>query len=131
MTTRYFSATDGTFTVFRATASAAYASASWLGDRPYPYCLGFSRKPAGSGIPGRFPTTEISKAQYDALVAAKQDRQRLAGQDPQRYSSPQDSWVRNADLKARAEADAIIEKHNREGGPAGLRQLFPGLGRRS
>lgn len=94
MTTRYFKATDGKITVFRASKTRVYQSASGFGPKE---SISFS------GRPGPFPTTEISKAEYDALVVVKAAR--IASRWATKYpgeampswagSSPQDSWVDN------------------------------------
>jgi hypothetical protein len=95
MTTRYFSATDGTFTVFRATATRTYAAADWLvRDGSYPYCIGFKGR-AGQGTK---PAQEITKSEYEALTARKVTRIKAHGGDPRRFNSPQDSWVRNGGI---------------------------------
>jgi hypothetical protein len=80
-TTRFFAGSDGTKTVFRASATKVYASASF--GR---YGLGFSGKPAG---PGSFPVAEITRAQYVALNALKT---RLSSGG---HMAPSDSWVPN------------------------------------
>jgi hypothetical protein len=96
MTLRYFKATDGQITVFRASATRAYASA-WFtteGNRPIGD-IGFSGKP----LPlGKYPAVEITKAEYEALQAAKVERVKAAGENLKWATSPQSSWVRNADL---------------------------------
>jgi hypothetical protein len=86
-TTRYFAGTDGERTVFRASGTMDYRSASF---RPF-HGLGFSRKEAG---PGAFPVRSITKAEYDALVALKAARI-LAARGPGALVGPQDSWVAN------------------------------------
>jgi hypothetical protein len=96
MTIRYFKATDGVITVFRASATRVYASA-WFtteGNRPIGD-IGFSGKP----LPlGKYPAVEITKAEYEALQAAKLERVKAAGENPKWATSPQSSWVRNAAL---------------------------------
>jgi hypothetical protein len=113
MPTRYFKATDGTFTVFRATASRVYASAWMVIDRsteraandtwvpvgePHPVNMGFSAKPSAA-----LPAVEITKAEYSALVArkvARTDAEKAANPALWRgYGhSPRDSWVSNEAL---------------------------------
>lgn len=101
MTKRYYKASDGTFTIFRATDSRVYQSA-WMtvdGFKTRPTNMGFSAKPtyrasAGiSGSPGSYPAVEIDKPEYEALVAAKKARTD--------DNSPSASWVPNADLPVR------------------------------
>jgi hypothetical protein len=97
MTTRYFKATDGKVTVFRASKTRVYSSA-WFDvyaaddGGPRVGASGFSVKPAGWG--GQFPAVEISKAEYDALVVRKVERIKAAGGNPS-YAAPHSSWVRN------------------------------------
>jgi hypothetical protein len=83
MTTRYFSGTNGAVTVFRASATKVYNSATF---KP----IAFS-----SAMPfaDRFPVSEIAKSEYDALVARKVERVKSSGADPKHATSPQDSWV--------------------------------------
>lgn len=94
-TTRYFKATDGVVTVFRASKTRIYQSA-WFtrhdGETWPAGESGFSGKAAGAGG-GQFPATQIEKAEFDRLVAAK--NRRLGDT---RYVSPSDSWVCNADV---------------------------------
>ena len=63
---RYFKATDGTQTVFRASATRDYKFA--LVATGY-----FSGRPMGT-TPGFFPVTEITRAEYARLVALKTAR---------------------------------------------------------
>lgn len=103
--TRYFKATNGMTTVFRATKAGLYVAA-----RIDPM-IAFSK----TMKPGYWPAVEISKTEYAALVAAKVAR--LANdwrhRDPKNWprhdaqprwwgTSPQDSWVRNADMEVAA-----------------------------
>jgi hypothetical protein len=88
MTTRYFKATDGWTTVFRATATRAYQSATM-----HRWGISFSAKPAGLDD---MATVEITKSEYEALQAAKVEQIKAHGRDPARYTSPQDSWIRNS-----------------------------------
>lgn len=102
MSHRFVKSTDGRITVFRHT-SRSYAAARFtselngagkvtlVGD------LSFSATPG----PGTHPVIEISKEEYHALTEAKLQRIRSAGRDPIHYRSPQDSWVRNADLEGK------------------------------
>ena len=91
MTTRYFKATDGKITAFRASKTRVYQSADLgnenrhLGSR---YGIGFS------GKPGPVKAVEIDKAEYDRLVVLKNARLGKMQYGP----SPQDSWVDNAAL---------------------------------
>jgi hypothetical protein len=84
MTTRYYKATDGTFTVFRATQSREYASA-WIqvdGFKVRPLDFGFRAKSIGP-----YPAIEINKADYEWLATLKNERTT--------DHSPRNSWVRN------------------------------------
>ena len=98
MTKRYFKASDGVFTIFRASDSRVYASA-WMtvdGFKTRPTNMGFSAKPVYraaegvSGLPSALSAVEIDKAEYNALVRAKKARTE--------DNAPSASWVRNADL---------------------------------
>jgi hypothetical protein len=96
---RYFSATDGVITVFRASASRVYSSAWFTTEvsqgKPRPANgLGFSVSKHGNYPGGKYPAKEISKAEYDQLVAWKVNRLLAAGRYPG-GASPQDSWVVN------------------------------------
>jgi hypothetical protein len=84
MTKRFFKAQIGDAIYFRASDTRVYASAS-IGR----YGLGFSAKPAG---PGASPAIEITKKEYDALVARKTARLKA---DPKwrGFTKPDDSWV--------------------------------------
>jgi hypothetical protein len=97
-TERFFKFTDGNRVYFRASKTKVYVS----GGKGQ-YGIAFSTKPV---IPGMHPVTEISKAEYKALVAAKIERSNrewdqrdLAkwGDQPKprwwNASGPQDSWV--------------------------------------
>jgi hypothetical protein len=93
--TKYYQATDGKITVFRATASGrAYQSAQLAGRGG----IAFSSKPAAP--PLTYPVTEITKAEYEALQAAKVERLKASGKYRPNYNSPQLSWVFNASLPA-------------------------------
>jgi hypothetical protein len=90
MTKRYFSATDGDVTVFRASATRVYQSALKLR-----HGISFSATPAHLML-GAMPAKEITKAQYTALVALKQARVRASGGGRhQDGGAPSDSWVAN------------------------------------
>ena len=119
MTKRYFKATDGKFTIFRASESRAYQGAwmrieqlsrraadgkSWepYGE-PIPVAMGFSAYPVPPH--GQFPAIEIGKGEYQALVAIKTTRidawcaeLKAKGQTMFGGVSPSDSWVRNEEL---------------------------------
>lgn len=87
MTKRYYKATDGTFTIFRATDSRIYKGA-WMtvdGFKTRPRNMGFSGKYSGA-----LEAIEIGKGEYDALVLYKKQRTD--------DNAPSASWVRNADL---------------------------------
>lgn len=90
--TRYFSGTNGTVTVFRASPTKVYRSASFGGGLALGG-LAFSGKPPSPNCP--IAVVEITKAEFDALNRAKTRRIEAAGR---KYVSPQDSWVDNADL---------------------------------
>lgn len=75
--TKYYAATDGKRTTFRATAERTYNSA---GFDPIRFS---ANRPSGL----MFPTIEITKAEYDALAGKKNARTK--------YNSPQHSWVTN------------------------------------
>jgi hypothetical protein len=107
---RYFKASDGTFTVFRASASRVYRGAWMRVDRarqrnaegvwapvgePFPVIMGFSAKLGGPS--GMLAAIEITKAEHQALVAAKNARA-VADPDACAPDSPRDSWVRNEAL---------------------------------
>jgi len=90
--TKFYKATDGKITAFRATASGrAYQSAQLTGKG------GIGFRSAKALPPATFPAVEITKAEYDALQAAKVERLKAEGKRGS-YTSPQDSWVRNASL---------------------------------
>jgi hypothetical protein len=100
MQRRYFKATNGTVTIYRATESRAYVSA-WIQahESGRPINMGFSAKP------GPLPAVEVSKEEYAALVARKMERTNArkaeieaAGERVYRSfgSSPSDSWFFNA-----------------------------------
>ena len=118
--TRYYMATDGVVTVFRATETREYRSAwisawtqaaDWYQARPSNF--GFSAKT------GPIPAIEIEKAGYEALVAAKMRRvaakieaAKAEGKPLSRHydgGSPSDSWVRNAEIEP-AKAPEIFEE---------------------
>jgi hypothetical protein len=87
MSKRYFSATDGDVTVFRASDTKVYQSATRTR-----WSISFSGKPAGLGA---MPAKEITKAQYAALVALKQARVQASGGRHSDGGAPSDSWVAN------------------------------------
>lgn len=79
-TLRYFTATDGKITVFRASATMSYVS-----------CNIAARSWSKSAKPGNVPAVETDRAAYQTLIARKQAR--TAGM---RYAdAPTDSWVEN------------------------------------
>ena len=104
MAVRYYKATDGLLTVFRAT-TRAYASA-WFTTETGQGRLPFLRRSPGIGFSkhalgtrgGEYPTVEITEAEYAALVAAKVARVKNEGRDPKYFTSLQDSWVDNQAL---------------------------------
>jgi hypothetical protein len=124
MTKRYFKFTDGTRTIFRGTGMVQGFRYGNLSPRGW---IAFSNTVKTSGGYENFPAVEIAKGEFDALVALKKARVEAAGRDNKYDSSPQDMWVFNADLADaidRAEANAICERHNREGFPAEITNLF-------
>jgi hypothetical protein len=123
VSTRYFQATDGTFTVFRGTdrpAGFKFATfTTYGGPTPGVHSIAFSNvRKIGSRH-----TVEISKAAYAELTATKQARIRSAGGNPKWETSPQECWLRNSDLPTTKQAG--------DPGPAMLAELFPGLGGRA
>lgn len=95
MTTRYFKATNGTVTMFRASKTRVYLSAQF---RP---AISFS----GNNRTYPHPVEEINKAEYDRLVKLKNERVKAAdaSKSDKRHTysvGPQDSWVYNADIPA-------------------------------
>ena len=88
MATRYFKATDGKITVFRASKTRVYRSARIHG------VISFST--GGNPSPGWHPAVEIDQAEYVRLNSIK--TKRIAAAAGQRFAGPQDSWVENADL---------------------------------
>jgi hypothetical protein len=104
MTVRYYKATDGLLTVFRATtrvyASAWFTTETGQGRPPFlrrSPGIGFStHAPGGRG--GNYPAVEITEAEYAALVAAKIERAKNEGRDPKYFASLQENWVHNRAL---------------------------------
>jgi hypothetical protein len=93
MAIRYFKATDGVFTVFRASRNLAFLSARMRFSGDGVAEIGFS------GKPGSYPAIEIDKAEYEAPVRAKiARRSRLEGRIVSCDREPSQSWVRNSDL---------------------------------
>lgn len=99
--TRYFKATDGKITVFRASETRAYVSATVPADPKtgYYYSISFSGKPAGLGS---CPCVEITRAEFVALTAAKIERIKAEGGKHADGGSPSDSWVRNSAIEVAA-----------------------------
>jgi hypothetical protein len=87
---RYFKATNGRFTVFRASTTRVYLSAWIQSNAQRVTDYGFSLLSAK----GRVPAEEMTKAEYDALNARKVERIVAAGGDP-KHAAPADSWVAN------------------------------------
>lgn len=115
MTTRYFAATDGKLTYFRASPSRVYRSMTLYPDRSYnPYTFHMHAN-------GSFPVHEITGKEYRALIRLKAQR------DP-RATAPSDSWVFNSQLPGEPEPAYADPQPN--DGPARLAMLFPGLGSR-
>jgi hypothetical protein len=105
MAIRYFKATNGRFTIFRATASRVYGSAWIQCDAHCVTLSGFSMKPASASV-YPIPAIEIDRAEYERLNERKAARLILAGGNP-KWAAPSDSWVRN-------EPDPAIVQQNRE-----------------
>ncbi len=105
---RYFTATDGKKTVFRASPTRVYLFGG-LKNGPT-----FSTRPAV----GLWPVVEVSKAEYDRLVALKvarinrrNARLRARGKTTYPdYGSPWESWIDNADLAPEI-SEADIDAH--------------------
>jgi hypothetical protein len=106
---RYFKATDGRFTVYRSSATRVYASAWFAVTDAGVRDIGFSAKPhCARGTEHGAPAVEISKAEYQTLVARKAERiaafiaARAAAGNPvyRGYdgAAPSDSWVFNEAL---------------------------------
>lgn len=99
---RFFKATDGDITVFRASATKFYHSANFSSDQQVaggPMMLleriSFSQY---DHVPGHtYPAEEIVQSEYATLVARKNSRIKAHG-DNREGASPQESWVRNAAL---------------------------------
>jgi hypothetical protein len=89
---KYYKATDGKITVFRSSKERDYGSASTKSPAGN-HAISFSRFPPSAD---RYPTVEITKAEYDTLVDLKisEDRNRKRS----RSRGPQDSWVPNSML---------------------------------
>ena len=104
MTVRYYKATDGVLTVFRA-STRVYASA-WFATETGQSGLPALRRSPGIGFStharttrgGNYPAVEITEAEYGALVVAKVARIKNDGRDPKYFTSLQDSWVHNQAL---------------------------------
>jgi hypothetical protein len=100
---RFFKATDGYITVFRASAMRFYHSANFSSDQQVaggPMVLlesiSFSQY---DHVPGHtYPAEEIVQSEYDTLVARKNSRVKAHGGRHSDGASPQDSWVSNAAL---------------------------------
>jgi hypothetical protein len=115
MTKRFFSATDGQFTIFRASEDRTYSHGKLIvsthgWDQARRCAITVPAHPVGLGFcnrPGRdtHPAIEITKAEYDRLVGLKRARIDAAsgiGPDRGRHQdggSPSDSWVRNSALE--------------------------------
>jgi len=118
MSNKYFSATDGTITVFRASATRTYQSALKLRNG-----ISFSATPANL-MEGAMPAVEITKGEYDALCALKVQRLKATGKSY--YTKPGDSWVKNTSLPATekqlkgaaANLSAVINKPFRDAAQA-------------
>jgi predicted SprT family Zn-dependent metalloprotease len=113
MTSRYFKATDGQFTIFRSTTARTYQFADLTARDGLIVAMGFGN------LKGALKAIEIDKAEYASLVAAKNkrtkalhDKRAAAGLSNWR-DGPSDSWVFNADL---AQPEPVAPKaHDRIG----------------
>jgi hypothetical protein len=105
--TRYFKATDGTFTVYRSTQSRDYRSAYFSHSHSGNVTgIAFSAKPARGGMMEAF---EITPDEYKALVACKADR---CKRDGVKYPEvPGQSWVRNADIVAAPQCPSCGDRY--------------------
>jgi len=102
MTKRFFKATDGKITTFRASATRVYHSANIN-------CASFSGAHA-SPILGTVPAVEITEAEFAILNAAK--HRRLYAQPNYRgFTKPSDSWVANEALEP-AETETLGQRAN-------------------
>jgi hypothetical protein len=98
--TRYFKATDGRVTVFRAASRQVYR---WVHFRTEDLTLG----PAPVGEitwsiarrDGAWAAAEIDAMTYKTLTVLKARRLHADHGDTANTGSPQNSWVRNADLE--------------------------------
>lgn len=123
MTKRYFKATNGEYTIFRASESRTYRY-GWINlsqrtrrsadgktwekyGEVIPLDLGFTNPTTvpKSATTGPLPAVEIGKGEYMALVAIKTARinawaeeRRAQGQTVFGGTAPGDSWVRNDEL---------------------------------
>jgi hypothetical protein len=97
MTKKYVKATNGKVTIFRATTRPEGFAYGRITQDIRGDCIGVAFSNASG-----WPAIEISKAEYDALVAIKMRS------DHAHDSSPQGAWVRNVDLITDAQIDAYI-----------------------
>ena len=91
MTTRYFKATDGAITYFRASATRVYQAA-------YPsqyHRQGASFSASAPDFVSAMPAVEITKAEYQTLLAAKAKRQDAVQMNKYWRNQPSESWVAN------------------------------------
>jgi hypothetical protein len=95
MTIRYFKATDGVFTVFRATRTRGFVSAEIFTKSQRVDDFIFS----AASTPNSFPAVEIDKAEYDALGSLKMSRGSLTGiREGRMKDDPYQSWISNKSL---------------------------------
>lgn len=90
---KYYKATDGVITVFRATERRTYASA-WIRRHAGPdhtVGIGFSPKEGG------YPVVEISRDEY-TLLGIIRDKRLFAGRIKDSIPRARDAWVRNDEL---------------------------------
>lgn len=93
--TRYYSASNGEITVFRASVSRVYHSVEFRR-------FGWTFRSNPAHIPKSYPAIEISRAQYEILHIAKNTSLREVGKNPRDYATPAESFVPNWPMPLRA-----------------------------
>jgi hypothetical protein len=111
MSVRYFKATDGQRTYFRASPTRIYQSLSVDPTRPVIWGWTLHRH-----ANGRYPAVEITREEYVRLCAIKNK--------DHTYTAPRHSFIDNATL------EPVYAEPQPNDGPARLAALFPGLGNR-
>jgi hypothetical protein len=87
----YYSATDGELTFFRA-SKRHYRSVIIRSRKPWEW--GFSSKSA-IGKPDMYRAVEITKSEYEALRARRNEWLKATGRDPKYYYAACDSYLPN------------------------------------